>query len=158
MIATSSRSPPTKTPADQPDLVVHLRPVGVDHDRTQACQLGGEPERFGQLAAMDGAVVDNGEMLRPPPPRQDRADGLRLAVGARRQPPHRPAAARAAIGQAAGAHAGRDDGDARLGEGGHRRLDRLRAEEADDEGDICRDQLARRRAAAFGCAVLAGDD
>ena len=52
--------------AHKRDLVVKLRPEGIDEDRRQAFLLGGETQALGQFTAVDGAVVnDREEFLAP---------------------------------------------------------------------------------------------
>ena len=74
MIATSSRSPPTNDlrraglaqAADEPDLIVELRPEHIEKDRLQLQLLHRRAKALGKFAAIDGAVIDDGERFFAP--------------------------------------------------------------------------------------------
>src|SRR5690606_33029990 len=70
-------------PPDQPDLIVHLGPVGVDEDRLKPSHLGSEAKALHQFATIDRAVIDYGKQLVSPSRHQYVGDRLLLCVGAR---------------------------------------------------------------------------
>jgi hypothetical protein len=103
------------------------------------------------------AVVDDGEKLVTPARNEYVGDRLLFSVGARASAEDEPAGALTPVGQAVGAHAGRDHRNSCLLQDRQRRLDRLRAEKADDDGNTGRYHLARRRFAALGRAGVVDD-
>ena len=111
----------------------------------------------GKLAAVDRAVVDDGEELALPEPCQRGAG--RLALASARGPSRKTGqpVLLSAVGQAVGAHADRDRRDVGLLQDRQRRLDRFGAEEADDDLHLGRDKLARGPRAAVGRASVVGD-
>src|SRR5690606_3922068 len=77
--------------ADERDLVLELRPERIDENGLQPCELGPCAQVLRQLARIDGAVVDDGEVFGCPA--VDEYVGHRLALGvrARSEPEYRPA-------------------------------------------------------------------
>ena len=144
------RRPRLLQPPDQADLVVHARPERIDEHRLQRGLFGNGANRLGDLAAINGTVVDDREQVVAPQPGKDRCRGVALVVAARPQPEDRPAGFFAAIGQAFGAHADRYDGNAGVFQDRQGRLDRFGAEEADDDVHFCRGEFLRGGGSAFG--------
>ncbi len=144
-------------PPDKADLVVELRPESIDEDRRQSGLLGGDTDAFRQFAAVDRAVVDDGEELAFPEPRQQTPRCLALAVGTRPEPVDRPAGPLSAVGQAVGTHADGYRWNIGFFQDRQRRLARLAAKEANHDLNLCCNQFARCPRAALCRASIVGD-